>query len=80
MHHIKPLKSWSDSIEFRSNEISLLGRSHYHGLKIAALNCHFLADKIIDVKADFILLKCDIICLSETWLKNEDQNGVTIPG
>ena len=49
-------------------------------LKIATLNCHSLADKISDIKVDPILLLSDILCLSETWLKNEDQEGLKLPG
>ena len=40
-------------------------------LKIAALNCQSLRDKLIDLQNDPILAFSDIICLSETWLKDD---------
>ena len=47
-------------------------------LKIAALNCQSLKEKIIDLQNDPILLFGDIICVSETWQKtnivNEELN------
>ena len=40
-------------------------------LKIAALNCQSLRDKLIDLHNDPIVAFSDIICLSETWLKDD---------
>ena len=40
-------------------------------LKISYLNCQSLLDKIIDIKEDIYLLKSDILCLSETWLRSD---------
>ena len=40
-------------------------------MKMSFLNCHSLLDKFEDIKSDSMLLKSDIICLSETWLKTD---------
>ena len=45
-------------------------------LKIAALNCHSLIDKIIDIQADDYLKKSSIICLSETWLRSDNGSEI----
>jgi hypothetical protein len=40
-------------------------------IKMSFLNCHSLLDKLVDIQSDSMLLKSDIICLSETWLKTD---------
>ena len=51
-----------------------MGTQRYNaGLKIAVLNCHSLEDKLIDIKKDKYLNFSDIICLSETWLKTDEE-------
>ena len=40
-------------------------------LKIALLNCHSILDKIEHIKVDKILWFADVVCLSETWLKDD---------
>ena len=39
--------------------------------KIAFLNCHSLYAKIVDIREDTYLLKSNILCLSETWLRSD---------
>ena len=46
-------------------------QQHKWSIKIALLNCHSLADKIDDIRKDEMLLKADIICLTETWLLSD---------
>ena len=41
-------------------------------VKISSLNCRSLCDKLVDIRSDPILHFSDIICLSETWLKDRD--------
>ena len=41
------------------------------GLRIAALNCHSLENKLTDIAVDHIILFSDIICLSETWIESD---------
>ena len=41
-------------------------------MKIAVLNCHSILDKIEHIKADRTIWFADVICLSETWLKNDE--------
>ena len=40
-------------------------------LRIVSLNCHSLCDKLADLRKDELLLKGDIICLNETWLRSD---------
>ena len=40
-------------------------------IKIAVLNIHSLLDKAVHVKEDEVLQFSDVICLSETWLKDD---------
>ena len=40
-------------------------------LKIALLNCHSILDKIEHIKLDTALWFADVVCLSETWLKDD---------
>ena len=40
-------------------------------LNIALLNCHSLRDKIVDIKQDQTLLRSDIMCFTETWLRSD---------
>ena len=52
-----------------------------NSLKISVLNCHSLADKIIDIQDDPMMKFSDIICLSETWLKLDSFNkNLMLPG
>ena len=41
-------------------------------VKISFLNCHSLMDKFKDINADKMLSFSDIICLSETWLPDDE--------
>ena len=43
------------------------------GLKISVLNCGSLRSKVDDIRKDFELCQSDIICLSETWLDENDE-------
>ena len=43
-------------------------------LKIAALNCQSLKEKVIELQNDPILLFGDILCVSETWQKTNVVN------
>ena len=50
-------------------------------LKIVALNCQSLRHKINDLQADPIVLFGDILCFSETWLKNDYvEDDINISG
>ena len=50
-------------------------------LRISVLNCHSLKDKIDHIKSDKMLLLSDLICLTETWLQDDDSNlDLKIPG
>ena len=40
-------------------------------IKIFILNCHSLEDKFLDIKCDGIVIYSDVICLTETWLKDD---------
>ena len=42
-------------------------------IKISVLNCHSLADKIRDIQHDTMLRFSDVICLTETWLKDDTE-------
>jgi len=41
-------------------------------LKISFLNCQSLLYKIADIKEDIYLLKSNVLCLSETWLRSDN--------
>ena len=41
-------------------------------MKIYSMNCRSLDKHFPDIKYDDILLKSDIICLQETWLKDDE--------
>lgn len=45
-----------------------------NGIRISALNVRSLRKHIEDVKSDHFLLISDVICLSETWLEEEQCN------
>ena len=50
-------------------------------LRISVLNCHSLLDKFEDIRTDKMLQFSDVICLCETWLKNDDfQPALQIDG
>ena len=54
---------------------------HEWSLKIVSLNCQSLADKLQDIRQDSMLLKGEIICLQETWLKSDNvDKALNIPG
>ena len=40
-------------------------------IKISALNIHSILDKVADIRSDEILRFSDVICFSETWLKDD---------
>ena len=40
-------------------------------IKISALNVHSILDKVADIRYDEILRFSDVICFSETWLKDD---------
>ena len=45
------------------------------------LNCHSLADKINDLRCDEVMLKSDVICLTETWsMSDAASESLAIPG
>ena len=39
--------------------------------EISLLNCHSLLDNIVDIKSDQVIAFSDVICLTETWLKED---------
>ena len=47
-------------------------KEHTWSLKICSFNIRSLKEHITDLRSDPIVKLSDIICLSETWLKNED--------
>ena len=51
-------------------------------VKVVALNCHSLLPKLTEIKADPILAYADILCISETWLSdnNSDDPSLQIDG
>ena len=50
-------------------------------LKLCFLNCRSLQNKFHNIKADKILLKADLIILTETWLKEETHTEeYVLPG
>ena len=56
-------------------------KQHDWSLKIASLNCHSLPDKIEDLRSDEMMLKSDVLCLTETWLMSDEAtDNVYIPG
>ena len=56
-------------------------QQHSASVKISILNCHSLHDKIIDIKADPVLSISDVICFTETWVKdNEIHPDLQIEG
>ena len=71
----------------RMNEISInnnpsnWNKETFRGLKISSLNCRSLRSKIEDIRKDYELCGSDIICLSETWLGEDDEvNDLQIEG
>ena len=42
-------------------------------VKVFILNCHSLADKFFDLEKDEMLYFSDVICLSETWLRSDNN-------
>ena len=40
-------------------------------VKVSVLNCHSLKDKISHIRSDKILMFSDMICLTETWLRED---------
>ena len=64
-----------------NNNPSAWDKNHDWSLKISLLNCHSLADKIHDLRSDEVILKSDVICLTETWLmSNVVSESLAIPG
>ena len=59
----------------RNNNPSDWEKDNELKLKVSFLNCHSLAAKIQDIKADNFLQKSDVICLSETWLKSDNVSA-----
>ena len=50
-------------------------------MKIAILNCHSLVDKINDIVKDQMMLFADVLCFSETWIKQDcNLKELIIPG
>lgn len=49
-------------------------------IKIAVLNCSSLQDKIDHIREDKILMFSDMICLTETWIRNENSDNYPIGG
>ena len=52
----KNLNSWESNMEI---------------LKIFSLNCQSIQKKITHIKEDSVVLRSDVICLSETWLRTD---------
>ena len=50
----------------------------YSNIHIGSLNCHGLLDKLDCPNVIDLISKHDIFCVSETWIREEDQ--VYIPG
>ena len=46
-------------------------KTHLWSMQIALLNCHSILDKIRHINADTTLWFADVVCLSETWLKDD---------
>ena len=63
----------------RMNEVSInnnpsnWNNETFEGLKISSLNCRSIRSKIEDIRKDFELSFSDIICLSETWIEENDD-------
>ena len=63
----------------RMNEVSInsnpsnWNNGNNKALRISSLNCRSLRSKIDDIRHDFELGQSDMICLSETWLNEEDE-------
>ena len=51
-----------------------------HKLKIGALNCHGLGDKVDQVNFLRLVENSDIFGLSETWLKENGEGDISITG
>ena len=57
----------------QNNNPTAWEREDKRALKITSLNCRSLKKHLEDIKVDDSLIKSDIICLSETWLENDDD-------
>ena len=55
------------------NNPSNWNKENIQALKISSLNCRSLRSKIEDIRRDFELNFSVIICLSETWLQQDDN-------
>jgi endonuclease/exonuclease/phosphatase (EEP) superfamily protein YafD len=55
----------------------VVGQSKY---KIIFLNIRSLNKHLDDLKCDDIILKSDLVCLSESWLLNDNLENVQLPG
>jgi hypothetical protein len=49
-------------------------------LKVSLLNIRSLKAHLEDIVKDFVIMKSDIICLTETWMLPEEQEGFKLPG
>ena len=50
-------------------------------LKVSLLNIHSLRDKYRDLAADLVMMKSDIIALSETWMETDNDDPLlSLPG
>ena len=56
-----------------NNNPSIWNRERVRDVKISALNCRSLRSKINDIKKDFEFCISDMVCLSETWLNENDE-------
>ena len=64
-----------------NNNPTVWEQEHDWTLRIASLNCHSLLDKIGDLRSDKMMLRADVLCLTETWLMSDDAtDGTDIPG
>jgi hypothetical protein len=49
-------------------------------LKVSLLNVRSLKAHLDDLQKDFVLMKSDVICLTETWILAEEQEAIHLPG
>ena len=58
------------SISVNNNPQPWEQRKH-SSVKVSVLNCHSLQDKISHIRSDKIMMFSDLICLTETWVKED---------
>ena len=70
--HVRALNEYERLMEVSMNKNPCEWEKEDDGTKLLFLNCRSLKNKFKNVKNDQILMKADLIVLTETWLENKD--------